>query len=102
MKNLLPFVVVSVAPVLVPTENPENVMVPAVPLFVVLSTQDPSAAGAVMVKAPPFVMDCSGRAPQSTVILPVDCPSVVTVAPPETTCEARSSAASVWLELGRV
>jgi hypothetical protein len=65
--NLLVLVVVNAPPVFEPTVNPEKVIVPALPLFVICMMHDPSFDGAARVNAPPLVMYCNGDAPQSTV-----------------------------------
>ena len=82
--NLEPLDVVSAAPVSLPTVKPENVMAPALALFVTSSKQEPSAVGAVIVNAPPFVMLWFGLSPQSIVTFPVGSALLVTVAPPVT------------------
>ena len=67
IENLLVSVVVRASPVLAPTLKPEKVIAPAELLLVTSKTQLPSFAGAVRVNAPPLVMYCNGRVPQSTV-----------------------------------
>ncbi len=62
-------------------------MVPADPLLVTKTIQEPSFAGAANVNAPPFVKYCSGRVPQSNVVVPLDTVPMlfdVTFAPPVT------------------
>jgi hypothetical protein len=63
----LPLVVVIASPVLEPVLKPEKVIAPALALFVESTMQELSLAGAARTKAPPFVINCNGDCPQSTV-----------------------------------
>ncbi len=55
IRNMLPFVVVNVSPVLDPTEKPENVIAPALAPLVTSKSIAQSLEGAARVKAPLFV-----------------------------------------------
>src|SRR5690242_4734236 len=87
MMNLLPLVVVSASPWLASEVKPVKPMVAALAPLVSRRSQDPSLLGAVIFHElpPPFVKNCSGDNPQSTVN-PADLdPRLfdVTFAPPE-------------------
>lgn len=55
ISNFDVLVVVSASPVFDPCENPLNVIVPADPLLVILTTQFPSFEDMAKVNAPPLV-----------------------------------------------
>jgi hypothetical protein len=72
ISNLLVFAVLSGSPTLLPSEKPENVIVPALPLLVTRTTQLPSYDAIAKVNMPPFVKVWIGPLPQSMLVVPLD------------------------------